>query len=101
MLYHIPATQIKNYDTLLTRAQWGNSKIDTLLFTQLILLNDTNMDQRRTKLRRWFFGGGVLFASYQMFQLMALGTRLKRQTGDSTRYLLDPGLIALIYHNNH
>ena len=45
-------------------------------------------------MERWFTGGGVLFAGYDLFRNLVMGNRLKKKKKEAfLKYLLDPGTV--------
>ena len=60
--------------------------------SQIYLLTDLTTAQRQKKLRKWFDGGGIMFAGYEMFRNLAQGKKLKPARRMAFKqYLLDPG----------
>ena len=62
------------------------------LSSQIYLLTDQTAAHRQKKLRKWFEGGGIMFAGYEMFRNLAQGKKLKSAKRIALKqYLLDPG----------
>ena len=57
--------------------------------------------QRYRKLQKWFEGGGIMFAGYEMFRNLAQGKKMKKSKREAFKsFLLDPGE-AVVLINAH